>query len=127
MINPRTAKLAKDIPTIWPVFRLPCACGVGEATFEGEPEVMAGPNSPDFVIVENVGVEDVPDGGCPEKEDEGDKVVEGVDEAGAEVEGEGIEGAPVSVVMPVELALVTAGMLILGARAEENASEPGAS
>jgi hypothetical protein len=113
MTNPNTAKAAKDIPTIWPVLRFPCACEAAGATLGEEPEVMTASDSPGRVVVEDV---DVLEEGVTLEED--DRV-----DAGSEVEG--VEGAPVALVILVASTSVVVGAPMVGGRAEEKALEPG--
>jgi hypothetical protein len=124
MTKPKTAIAAKVMPTIWPVFRLPCACEAAEDTVGADPDVMIALDSPGRVMVEAV---------CGVEVDRladnvsGEATVEEVDGAGTGVGARGIEGAPVAVAIMLSSMLVATGAPILGGRAEENAFEPGVS
>jgi hypothetical protein len=118
------AKAAKVIPTIWPVFSLPCACeAAGDIVGDG-PDVMIASDSPGRVVVETVcggEVDELADGVS------GKADVREVDGVGAGIGAGGIEGAPVAVAIMVASTLVVVGAPIIEGRAEENAFEPAVS
>ena len=123
--NPKIATAAKDIPTIWPVFRLPCAEEVVEPMVGDKPEVLAASDSAGCVVVED-DTDAVDVGGLVEAVSRKDKVEEEVGKGGSGEKGAGVvEGAPVAVVILVVSTLVVVGAPIAGGSAEENAFEPG--
>ena len=117
-MKPTIAKAAKDIPTIWPVFKFPRTCEPAGARLGDEPDVMTGSDSPGRVVMEDATSVDVAEfeDVVSEEEDAG---------GGNGSEADGIEGAPVALEISVAPTVVVAGAPIVGGRADENGLEPG--